>query len=129
MLHRDLKPGNIMLGPYGETLVVDWGLAKAAGSICPMGRSAPHSPEPSTSIAEGPIRLSGQSGSRGDTVPGAPIGTPAFASPEQVTGAMDRLGPATDVYGLGATLYALLTGHAPVESDELDGGNPSGEQG
>jgi serine/threonine protein kinase len=119
VLHRDLKPGNIMLGPYGETLLVDWGLAKAAGFELPDGLVGTHSPEPSTPIAEGPIRLSGQSGPPTDTVPGAPIGTPAFASPEQVTGAMDRLGPATDIYGLGATLYALLTGHAPVESADL----------
>ncbi len=119
VLHRDLKPGNIMLGPYGETLVVDWGLAKAAG----MEQSA----EPGAALKSGfdparteaPIRLSDQSGSRADTVAGAPIGTPAFASPEQITGAIDRLGPGTDIYGLGATLYALLTGRAPVDSGDL----------
>jgi len=72
-----------------------------------------------SSLREGPIRLSGQSGSRAETVAGLPIGTPAYASPEQVTGALDRLGPASDGYGLGATLYALLTGHSPVESNDL----------
>ena len=51
---------------------------------------------------------------------GRVLGTPAFASPEQVTGRLDRLGPASDVYGLGATLYALLTGRAPAESGEVE---------
>jgi serine/threonine protein kinase len=115
VLHRDLKPGNIMLGPYGETLVVDWGLAKPVGDVL----SGEGVSGEGTSLMERPIRLSGQSGARAETVAGSPIGTPAYASPEQVTGARDRLGPASDVYGLGATLYALLTGHAPVESNEL----------
>ena len=110
VLHRDLKPGNIMLGPYGETLVVDWGLAKPVGQELSGEGSSP---------TEGPIRLSEQSGSRSETVAGSPIGTPAYASPEQVSGAWDRLGPASDVYGLGATLYALLTGRAPVEANDL----------
>ena len=115
VLHRDLKPGNIMLGPYGETLVVDWGLAKSVGdALSGEGASGDGS-----SLLEGPIQLSGQSGSGAETVAGSPIGTPAYASPEQVTGAMHRMGPATDIYGLGATLYALLTGHPPVESSDL----------
>jgi len=115
VLHRDLKPGNIMLGPYGETLVVDWGLAKPVGD----GLSGEAAPADGSSLREGPIRLSAQSGSRAETVAGSPIGTPAYASPEQVTGALDRLGPASDIYGLGATLYSLLTGKSPVESNDL----------
>jgi eukaryotic-like serine/threonine-protein kinase len=115
VLHRDLKPGNIMLGPYGETLVVDWGLAKPVGD----GSSAEAIPGDGLSVTDGPIRLSGLSGSAAETVAGLPIGTPAYASPEQMTGAKERLGPATDIYGLGATLYALLTGRAPVESNDL----------
>ena len=105
VLHRDLKPGNVMLGPFGETLVVDWGLAK------PLGAPADDDNEP--------VRLSALSGSHSETVAGSPIGTPAFASPEQCEGRLDLLGPATDVYGLGAILYALLTGHAPIESPTL----------
>ena len=115
VLHRDLKPGNIMLGPYSETLVVDWGLAKSVGDAL-SGRRRRAMARRSM---EGPIRLSGLSGSGAETVAGSPIGTPAFASPEQLTGATDRLGPATDIYGLGATLYALLTGRPPVESNDL----------
>jgi tetratricopeptide (TPR) repeat protein len=115
VLHRDLKPGNIMLGPYGETLVVDWGLAKPSGELA-SGEAAPGD---GSSRTDRPIRLSGRSGSGAETVAGSPIGTPAYASPEQVTGALHRLGPASDIYGLGATLYALLTGRAPVESNDL----------
>ena len=122
VLHRDLKPGNIMLGPYGETLVVDWGLAKPLGeTIENSGAPAVIAPDrSSTSLIDGPIRLSGLSGSRTDTIAGSPIGTPAFASPEQVLGRLDLLGPASDVYGLGATLYALLTGRAPADSRQME---------
>jgi serine/threonine-protein kinase len=115
VLHRDLKPGNIMLGLYGETLLVDWGLAKPIGLSLPETLTAI-----SPALTEGPIRLLGLSGSRVETVAGSLIGTPAFASPEQVAGRTDLLGPASDVYGLGATLFALLTGRPPIASDELD---------
>jgi serine/threonine-protein kinase len=105
ILHRDLKPGNIMLGQYGETLVVDWGLAK------PVGRSdAAAGPEPT-------LRPPAARGST-PTQAGAALGTPAYMSPEQAAGKLDELGPASDVYSLGATLYCLLTGKAPVH--ELD---------
>jgi serine/threonine protein kinase len=115
VLHCDLKPANIMLGPYGETLVVDWGLAKTLGGVRAAEPAQGDGPPP----ADGPIRLSGLSGSREETAAGRMVGTPAYASPEQVAGRLDLLGPASDVYGLGATLYTLLTGRAPVEAGEL----------
>jgi tetratricopeptide (TPR) repeat protein len=102
VLHRDLKPGNIMLGQYGETLVVDWGLAKA-GSTTDQPVSA-----------EGPLRPTTASGSA-PTQMGQAFGTPEYMSPEQAAGRLDLLGPATDVYSLGATLYCLLTGKTPFE--------------
>jgi serine/threonine-protein kinase len=102
VLHRDLKPGNIMLGKYGETLVVDWGLAKAVGRT-----------EPDADGQEAALRPRSGSGVTA-TQAGAVVGTPAYMSPEQAAGRLDRLGPASDIYGLGATLYTLLTGRAPV---------------
>jgi eukaryotic-like serine/threonine-protein kinase len=107
VLHRDLKPGNIMLGKFGETLVVDWGLAKVQGATNEVSLEG----EPT-------LRLS--SGSNwADTGHGAAIGTPAYMSPEQAAGRIDELGPASDVYGLGATLFTVLTGQRPVDGDDV----------
>ena len=107
ILHRDLKPANVMLGPYGETLVVDWGLAKAAGR--PDG-------EPFT--ADGSLELS-RAGDGVSTEPGSWLGTPSYMSPEQAAGRIDQLGPASDVYSLGATLYNLLTGKVAFEGTDV----------
>jgi serine/threonine-protein kinase len=106
VLHRDLKPGNIMLGRYGETLVVDWGLAK------PLG----HRPSPGESQER--TLLPALASDSGHTQMGLAIGTPQYMSPEQAKGQLDKLGPATDVYSLGATLYCLLTGQAPFGENE-----------
>ncbi len=106
VLHRDLKPGNIMLGRYGETLVVDWGLAKAVGHRFP---SIPEETQP----------LSPQSGDTAAPTRGT-IGTLNYMSPEQAT--RGELGPATDVFSLGATLYCLLSGRPPYVETELAGG-------
>ncbi len=105
VLHRDIKPGNIIVGKYGETLVVDWGLAKALG----------HS-DPTTD--EGTLMPSSASGSA-DTLPGSAIGTPAYMSPEQARGDLGAVGPRSDVYSLGATLYCLLTGKPPFDGDDV----------
>jgi eukaryotic-like serine/threonine-protein kinase len=101
VLHRDLKPGNIMLGKFGETLVVDWGLAKVVGTK-------------EVGSGERTLNISSGSGST-PTVHGQAIGTPAFMSPEQASGRLDELGPATDVYSLGATLYTLLANRPPID--------------
>jgi eukaryotic-like serine/threonine-protein kinase len=106
VIHRDLKPSNIMLGKYGETLVVDWGLAKA------MGRRDHPTTDESTLV---PSSGTGSS----ETLPGSAIGTPAFMSPEQANGQIAQIGPASDVYSLGATLYALLTRKEPFESSVI----------
>jgi len=107
ILHRDLKPNNILLGPYGETLVVDWGLAK------PVGR-----PKEASRTGEGTLRPD-SAGLGNATRPGDTPGTPAYMSPEQAAGDLDRLGLASDVYSLGATLYCLLTGKPPFEDRDV----------
>ena len=105
VLHRDIKPANIIVGKHGETLVVDWGLAKAtgkgdaaAGERTMMPRSGRAAPRP---------------------CPGSAMGTPAFMSPEQARGEIEQLGPASDIYSLGATLYCLLSGKPPVQDGNL----------
>ncbi len=108
VVHRDIKPGNILLGPYGETLVVDWGLAKI------VGRDEPGASDPT---AEPTLRPPSASGT-GQTIPGTALGTPAYMSPEQAEGRLYLLGPASDVYSLGATLYVVLTGRAPFTGED-----------
>ncbi len=105
VLHRDIKPGNIMLGKYGETLVVDWGLAKLMGVTNTLDK-APQ------------ISLSSKSNSAPTHV-GVAVGTPAYMPPEQASGQHELLGPASDTYSLGATLYHILTGHAPFEGSDV----------
>ncbi len=104
VIHRDIKPANIIVGKHGETLVVDWGLAKAVGRA-----------EPSV----GEQTLASSSGGSSETLPGSALGTPAYMSPEQARGELNRLGPRSDVYSLGATLYCLLTGKPPFEGDDV----------
>jgi serine/threonine-protein kinase len=108
ILHRDLKPGNILLGKYGETLVADWGLAKV------VGRS-----EPARGDEELTLRPSLGSGTT-ETQMGSAVGTPKYMSPEQAAGRLELLGPASDIYSLGATLYTLLTGQAPVAGQDKE---------
>jgi ABC-type multidrug transport system ATPase subunit len=103
VLHRDIKPANVMLGEYGETLVVDWGLAKLIDRPDSGGEGTE---------ATLPALAAGA-----HTVAGRAIGTPAFMSPEQAAGRLDQLGLGTDVYSLGATLYCLLTGRPPYKGD------------
>jgi serine/threonine-protein kinase len=107
VLHRDLKPSNVMLGKYGETLVVDWGLAKVIGrSAAAMeGDDATLWPSSANSPAE--------------TQAGTAVGTPQYMSPEQAAGRVGELGPSSDIFSLGATLYTLLTGQAPFSGSDV----------
>jgi hypothetical protein len=93
VIHRDLKPANILVGDLGETVVIDWGLAKVIGEKDDSGESLP---TPADSL---------------QTQIGSVFGTPGFMAPEQARG--DELGPHSDVYALGATLYQLLAARPP----------------
>ncbi len=109
VLHRDLKPDNVMLGRYGETLVVDWGLAK------PLDRPTA---DAERSLADQLLRPA--SSGEPQTITGSALGTPAYMSPEQAAGRLDQLTTATDIYSLGATLYCLLTDRAPFEGETAE---------
>ena len=97
-----------MLGKHGETLVVDWGLAKELNR--PDG-----TPDPARETTWIPVTRNGGPTRTGDTP-----GTPAYMSPEQAVGQPDRVTKASDMYGLGAILYCLLTGRPPVEGTSLE---------
>jgi serine/threonine-protein kinase len=103
IVHRDIKPDNVMLGRYGETIVVDWGLA------CPVARDEHHRQSGEKTL----LLSSGNS----DNSSGNGAGTPAYMSPEQASELNPT--PASDIYSLGATLYKILTGRPPVTGDTL----------
>jgi len=106
VVHRDIKPSNVMLGEYGETLVVDWGLAKITTQ--PEAASA----HPESSVFQQPSDMR-------ETMMGSTVGTPAYMAPEQAAGDLRRVGAAADIYSLGATLYNLLTGKPPVTDQSV----------
>ncbi len=109
VIHRDLKGPNVLLGPFGEVLVLDWGMAKVAG--------APETTQGATPNVL-PVAPGGRSDEQ-DTLPGQLLGTPAYMSPEQALGRVDLIDPRTDVFGLGAILYEVLTGRPPVGGADL----------
>jgi serine/threonine-protein kinase len=100
VLHRDLKPQNVVLGDYGEVIVLDWGLAKVTGAADGEGAD------------RAPVALAVE-GARDETVAGQVLGTPVYMAPEQAEGRLDLLDARTDVYGLGAVLYEVLCGRPP----------------
>jgi eukaryotic-like serine/threonine-protein kinase len=110
VIHRDLKPDNVMLGPYGETLVVDWGLAKRLDGYEQIDPSA------STLALSS---MAPKSGSSSGTRSGTVVGTPAYMSPEQAEGDVEVIGKPSDIYSLGATLFSILTGEQPFGKSDL----------
>ena len=116
ILHRDIKPANIMLGGFGETLVVDWGLAKAVDRPeMATGTETQTQTDPGLR----PLRPLSAGASGTGTMYGSTMGTPHFMSPEQAAGQLDRLGPASDIYSIGATLYFILVGKPPFLEPQM----------
>ena len=129
VIHRDLKPQNLMLGDFGETLVLDWGLARvknsgeSSTSMPALPRIEPASTgssviKPSTlgpGSSAPPIDATGQASTGAVTLDGAVIGTPAYMSPEQAQGNIQEVDEQSDLYSLGAILYEIVTGIAPYE--------------
>ena len=100
VIHRDLKPDNIMLGDFGEVLVVDWGIAKV------LKRH-------DKTIDTAEVQVQRSENSPLETRMGMIAGTPTYMSPEQAEGRVDLIGTATDIYSLGAILYQILSGRMP----------------
>jgi serine/threonine protein kinase/tetratricopeptide (TPR) repeat protein len=105
IIHRDLKPANIILGDFGETVILDWGLAKE------IRRPQTAEPEPSQTFNSSPSDL---------TQPGTVMGTPAYMAPEQAAGRIEEVDERSDIYALGAILFQILTGRPPFRHAESD---------
>ena len=107
VIHRDLKGQNVVLGDFGEVIVLDWGLAKLVERAQEEANSAPFV-----------FDLPG-SGDANLTIAGQTLGTPSYMAPEQAAGRVDLIDQRTDVYGLGAILYEILTGRPPFSGSEV----------
>ncbi|GAG52858.1 unnamed protein product, partial [marine sediment metagenome] len=101
VVHRDLKPDNIMVGDFGEVLVMDWGLAKIVGR--------------EDIAADELVTSSRLESTPTGTMAGSALGTPAYMPPEQAAGELEKIDHRSDIYSLGAILYEILTLEHPVE--------------
>jgi serine/threonine protein kinase/WD40 repeat protein len=106
IIHRDLKPHNVLVGEFGETVVIDWGLAKdlSANESDSLDPRTPHAAHAALAA-----------GADDQTVAGAVMGTPAFMPPEQARG--EPADERADVYAIGAMLYSVLSGSPPVSGE------------
>ena len=107
VLHRDLKPDNVMVGDFGEVVVMDWGLAKVQGRADPLWGA----------FGPAPVVTERSRDASQYTVYGTVSGTPAYMPPEQASGSTDEVDARSDVYALGAMLYEVLVGVAPYSGE------------
>lgn len=105
IIHRDLKSDNVMLGEFGEVTVLDWGLAKCLDEEVDDVDC---------------IELGVRSRSSLSTLEGQRLGTPSFMSPEQAAGELEKVGKHSDIYGLSAILYEVLTGRPPFARETIE---------
>ncbi|MCR9197330.1 MAG: PAS domain S-box protein [Planctomycetaceae bacterium] len=101
ILHRDLKPDNIVVGDFGEVVLLDWGLAKQLDGQ-------------TDTVVDVSVGTEA-----GNTIQGERLGTPGFMAPEQALGRVDQIDYRTDVYGLCAVLYEILTGQPPFQGQHV----------
>ncbi len=110
VVHRDLKPENVAIDNFGQVIVIDWGLAK----ILDEG------------VVEDSFEAAAVSSNAADmerTIAGQVLGSPLYMAPEQASGRIDEIDQCTDVYGLGAILFAILTGYAPHDQSHASSGS------
>ncbi|MBI3820438.1 MAG: SUMF1/EgtB/PvdO family nonheme iron enzyme [Planctomycetes bacterium] len=113
VIHRDLKPGNIMIGKFGETYVMDWGLAKVLSKGDSTKKEKTESTELLSQRTDTEARVRRDPNAALLTMDGEAVGTPTYMSPEQAMGAVEQMGPASDVFSMGSILYHLLVKQPP----------------
>lgn len=104
VVHRDVKPANIMVGDYGEVLLLDWGVARVLGQ---------------SEVGMPPVRTWRSDDDDDRTIIGTVAGTPAYMPPEQAKGDIDRIGPASDVYSIGVVIYEFVVGRRPFRASNV----------
>jgi serine/threonine-protein kinase len=106
VVHRDLKPDNVMVAERGQVYVMDWGIARVVGTRPSLHPASLHPASPSVRVPTGAYNE-----------PGVISGTPSYMGPEQAAGSMGGADPRSDVFSLGAILYHVLVGRPPFQGD------------
>ncbi|QDU09695.1 serine/threonine protein kinase [Gimesia aquarii] len=109
VIHRDLKPENVAIDNFGQVIVIDWGLAKVLDDAM---LNDSFSEDEFMEVIDGQRTLAGQV-----------LGSPLYMAPEQAAGRLDEVNESTDIFGLGAILFAIITGHAPHEKTRESSGS------